>query len=181
MSIKDKFIEKKEKAKQTINSIQLIVTYIGILFFIFSSITSIIKGYNDSVYFPYILGLTGVYIVIFIIFVFINANKKDKLKNNTKEFKATFKFIKNLLSLVFDLSALFILLDSISLLQNSVDVVLWVKTIIAGIVLLWKIVMLLRKIKKFIKNKKKALKKNSKKKAEEPLEVDEDLEDEDEL
>ncbi len=167
MSIKDKLLkkkeelkEKKEKTKKFINTIQLIITYFGVIFFIYSSISSVIKNYQTSKYYPYIIGSTVVYLIIFIIFVIFNAKNKDNLKKETKEFKSTFKFLKTILSLVFDVSALLILLESLSLLQQVTDLELFIKTIISGIVLFWKILMALRKIRKFIKKKVKASKKN---------------------
>jgi len=144
---------KKEKRLKRKQNFQILLSFIGAIYFIISILLTTKKDYSDSKLFPFILGFTILYIIIFIILVIINRKNKKKIKDETKNFKNNLKLMKLLLNVFFIGSSLLIFIESLNSLSSGSNFFVIFELVFSGLLLLFKLLFTISKIVKMIKKK----------------------------
>lgn len=148
---KDKLDETKRKAEIA----SLVFSLLGALFFAFNSVLSVRKKWTDSALFPFVIGATVVYVIVFVIFVTIHLKNSDKIKSDVKKFKYNMRLWKIILNLLFIATSLLAFVDGL----QSADIHdgMWasLSTWISGALLFIKLVSTFLKLNKTVKKHKK--------------------------
>lgn len=151
----DKAKDKAQKTKKRIETLQLVLSLVGAIYFAVNSVVKVSKQWNDSKLFPFIIATTIIYIVVFVVFLLVHNSDSKAIKNDVKNFKSNMKFWKLLLNLLFIATSLLAFIDSLQALTIRSGLWTIISTFISGALLFVKLLSTLIKLAKTLKKRKK--------------------------
>lgn len=109
--------EKQTVKKKKRVSVFVLINLLQIAFFMAFTVRDFLTKTEDSKYFPYILVLVGIYLVLFVAVLVMSFSDKDKakqLKGGVKDIKLATRVVKSLILLVNAAAAFLMVLESYS-------------------------------------------------------------------